>query len=244
MNFYHLPQRENAATGSTGMRAIASKPDESQLGVGRIVLIAWAGVVCIRDVLACAPGFTYSTSLLLSPLWLYRALRSDSRWQQDLFLCLIVDYWSSGGLLFLRPAFYDWLRDTQTQAVPIYSTLLAILLFSIAIVYRGDGSRRITGEISENADQQFLPPLLIPSRTTHTRIFPKKHSFVYSYFYVGIPVGWRGCAGSALSADIDILPGSGGRRGWFNVDASDYLERGPHQKGLEGKLRSYLHSQV
>lgn len=79
--------------------------------------------------------------------------------------------------------------------------------------------------------------LLLPSRTTHSRIFPKKHSFSYSYLLVGIPVGWRGTAGGLVSADVSS------RRGWYHVDASDYLVRGKGELGLRGKLDAYLESQ-
>ncbi len=80
--------------------------------------------------------------------------------------------------------------------------------------------------------------LLLPCKTTHSRMFPKLHSFSHSYLVVGIPVGWSGCAGGLVSA------GSGGRRGWFHVDAEDSLERGNGHLGLRGKLDAYLESQV
>ncbi|TLS29017.1 hypothetical protein PpBr36_01634 [Pyricularia pennisetigena] len=80
-------------------------------------------------------------------------------------------------------------------------------------------------------------PLLVPSRTTHSRLFPEKHSFSYSYLLVGIPVGWTGTAGSLVSADTPS------RRGWYDVDAADYLARGRGYLGLRGKLDEYLQSQ-
>lgn len=100
--------------------------------------------------------------------------------------------------------------------------------------------------MSREGDRQeeamFLTPSMIPCRTTHSRLFPTKHSFSYSYLYVGIPVGWRGYAGSLLSADSD--PSNIHRRKtWFSVAAEDYLERGVHEQGLEGKLQDYLASQ-
>ena len=93
-------------------------------------------------------------------------------------------------------------------------------------------------------------PLFFPARTTHTRIFPKVHSFSYSYLLVGIPVGWQGSVGGMLAADQgsravkdctqDGSPGSG----WYTVDAADYLERGNGHLGLHGKLGKFLESQV
>ncbi|KLU86473.1 hypothetical protein MAPG_05485 [Magnaporthiopsis poae ATCC 64411] len=93
-------------------------------------------------------------------------------------------------------------------------------------------------------------PLLFPSRTTHSRIFPKKHSFSYSYLVVGIPVGWSGTWGGLISADLPsppgwlswLWPGWAVTKGWYNVDAADYLERGNGHLGLRGKLDAYLES--
>ncbi|KAI1473953.1 hypothetical protein F4774DRAFT_422783 [Daldinia eschscholtzii] len=82
-------------------------------------------------------------------------------------------------------------------------------------------------------------PLLFPCRTTHTRLFPKKHSFSYSYLLVGVPVGWTGVAGGMISNDEH----STGVGGWYKVDASDYLDRGNGHLGLRGKLNNYLESQ-
>jgi DUF1365 family protein len=89
-----------------------------------------------------------------------------------------------------------------------------------------------------------LPPLMIPCRTTHTRFSPAKHSFSYSYLFVGIPVGWSGRAGTILSADSHCAAVQGNsRRTWFGVEAEDYLERGNHPGGLRGKLFEYLRNQ-
>ncbi|KAI0387049.1 hypothetical protein F5Y04DRAFT_75805 [Hypomontagnella monticulosa] len=82
-------------------------------------------------------------------------------------------------------------------------------------------------------------PLLFPCRTTHTRLFPKKHSFSYSYLQVGIPVGWTGAAGGMISNDEHNTGG----KGWYSIDATDYLERGNGHLGLRGKLDAYLQSQ-
>jgi hypothetical protein len=92
-------------------------------------------------------------------------------------------------------------------------------------------------------------PLLFPARTTHTRLFPKTHSFSFSYLLVGIPVAWQGSTGGMLAAD----QGSHGHQksqksssgsSWYTVHASDYLDRGNGHLGLNGKLRDYLQSQV
>ncbi|KIH94162.1 hypothetical protein SPBR_05750 [Sporothrix brasiliensis 5110] len=88
-------------------------------------------------------------------------------------------------------------------------------------------------------------PLLFPCITTHTRLIPKKHSFVYSYLVVGVPVGWTGVCGGIISV---AAAGSEEERkrhkkGWFHIDADDYLERGGGYLGLRGKLDAHLVSQ-
>lgn len=94
-------------------------------------------------------------------------------------------------------------------------------------------------ESRTNASQlkPWTKPLILPCRTTHSRMFPKKHSFSYSYLFVGMPVGWSGCYGSLLSADASQ------KRGWFHVDPADFLARGDGHLGLRGKLDAYLESQ-
>lgn len=83
----------------------------------------------------------------------------------------------------------------------------------------------------------FLKPNLFPCRTTHTRMFPTKHSFSYSYLMVGVPIGWNG-SNAMLSTDA-----AGEQNSWFKVHSDDYLARGHHDGGLAGKLRAYLTSQ-
>lgn len=93
--------------------------------------------------------------------------------------------------------------------------------------------------------------LLFPSRTYHGRMFPKKHSFSYSYLVVGVPVGWKGTAGGMVSTGVRSESGWSSwfslapqaRKGWFDVDAGDYLQRGHAKLGLRGKLDGYLRSQ-
>lgn len=101
-------------------------------------------------------------------------------------------------------------------------------------------------QIDYNDAWSPMKPVLFPCRTSHTRLFPRKHSFSYSYLFVGIPVGWRGYVSTILSADLKTLPW-GNRQpeiGWFNVDSADHLARGEKLHGLQGKLDAYLESQV
>jgi hypothetical protein len=96
-------------------------------------------------------------------------------------------------------------------------------------------------------------PLLFPCRTTHARMFPKKHVFDYSYLVVGVPVVWEGCAGSMISVGRGTSSKSGSswlslqprlRKGWYHINPEDYLERGHGDLGLRGKLNRFLLSQV
>ena len=105
---------------------------------------------------------------------------------------------------------------------------------------------RYTSQYDYNEEWSPLKPILFPCRTSHTRLFPKKHSFSYSYLFVGIPVGWRGWISSFFTADLKTLPWRGPKpkNGWFNVDSADYLARGDSMHGLRGKLDTYLESQV
>ncbi|KAI0170614.1 hypothetical protein BJ166DRAFT_199420 [Pestalotiopsis sp. NC0098] len=84
-----------------------------------------------------------------------------------------------------------------------------------------------------------LKPLLFPCQTTHARLFPKKHSFKYSYLMVGIPVGWEGDSGGMIATG----PPGIARRGWYQVHSADYLERGSGHLTLREKLDAYLTSQ-
>ncbi|KHN99424.1 uncharacterized protein MAM_03122 [Metarhizium album ARSEF 1941] len=91
-------------------------------------------------------------------------------------------------------------------------------------------------------------PYLIPCKTTHTRLFPKKHAFGYSYLVVGIPVGSTGDFHGILTIDYqscgswDLLSKLF-RGGWYTVNNADYLQRGVSAHGLRGKLDEYLKSQ-
>lgn len=106
--------------------------------------------------------------------------------------------------------------------------------------------------LSSPSDGFLAKPMIFPCRTSHTRLFPKIHSFSYSYLWVGIPVGWRGSVGGMLSSDASkqsypwymrlLSPNAGGA--WNTVDGDDYLGRGHVDGGLQEKLQNYLQSQA
>lgn len=96
-----------------------------------------------------------------------------------------------------------------------------------------------------------LRPLIFPCRTSHTRIFPQRHSFSYSYFFVGIPVCCQDPVGSLFPVNPNEIGSNHGRANGaetvvtgFDVDAVDYLNRGDHHQGLNGKLIDFLKAQV
>lgn len=107
-----------------------------------------------------------------------------------------------------------------------------------------------SAESKDGSFDEAPRPLLFPSRTTHTRVFPKSHSFSYSYLLVGVPVGWQGSAGGMIASDGggscvgDGSQHKSSRAGWYTVDAGDYLNRGDRHLGFDGKLRKFLKEQV
>lgn len=102
----------------------------------------------------------------------------------------------------------------------------------------------VSPDDDRNYDGPSLP-YLIPSRTTHTRLTPKRHSFGYSYLLVGIPVEWQGNANGMVAVDAGKKSRYlGSHRAWYNVKSDEYLERGTSHHGLRGKLNDFLRSQV
>lgn len=108
-----------------------------------------------------------------------------------------------------------------------------------------------TTDVSQ--DGSALRPLLFPSRTTHARLFPEKHSFSYSYLSVGIPVGWKGRSGGLIESGLarpssrmlsSLLRALDPRSAWFRVDPQNYLSRSSGPTDLRDRLDEYLKSQV
>lgn len=127
------------------------------------------------------------------------------------------------------------------------SQYIATLFVALQIWRFFAGLRR-----AETCSDEFpVKPMLFPCQTSHVRMFPKKHGFLYSYLLVGIPVGWEGNSGGMISAEekdsrswyqklLSFKP----RLGWWKVNDEHYLARGHNKNGLAGKLREYLESQV
>lgn len=95
-------------------------------------------------------------------------------------------------------------------------------------------------------------PYLIPCKTTHRRLLPKKHSFSYSYLTIGVPVDFRGSVNGMIAVDENPVPSFGGlvpfanllSRSWYYIQASDHLQRNHHGLCIRGKLNLFLLSEV
>lgn len=175
---------------------------------------------------------------ILGPIWM---LRND-QWNccVDFGIIVVVGYYF-GAFSDLVP---KWILQTRVMEFQIFVFLVLLMVFAGFIVWRGEDAVHQKAAGVDEVEKPLLPPLLLPGRTTHTRMFPEKHSFEYSYFSVGIPVGWKGCAGSLLSADVELLEPRQRRRGWFNINASDYLYRGGAERDLKARLGHYLRGEV
>ena len=126
----------------------------------------------------------------------------------------------------------------------VYAGLILSLSASLLVVFIYHLCRD-KSPIKETELKGPLRPLIFPCRTTHARLFPKKHGFTYSYLTVGIPIGWSGSVASMVGADEHMAAKKTKRwRSWLGVDAGDYLGRGNGHLLLKGKLEAYLESQV
>ncbi|KAI0152934.1 hypothetical protein GGR57DRAFT_492632 [Xylariaceae sp. FL1272] len=146
----------------------------------------------------------------------------------DVVIFIALSVWKIGlGRLSLLATDYVWITTQTVVIAALWLTLLrsARDRSSQAVSLRQTGIGR---------------PLLFPCETTHTRLCPKKHSFTYSYLMVGIPVGWTGVAGGMIS--VDEL--SENRKGWYTINAADYLARGNGHLGLRRKLDQFLTTQA
>lgn len=177
----------------------------------------------------------------------------------SLYLTPTIPLISSGWATFFTFAIFRrelWLRvDGVVARLPWPTRIIFVLIVCYSLSRKGKPdptiqAREDVKEVPDNAceapPESNLQPLLFPARTTHTRLFPKKHSFSYSYLLVGIPVGRRGTVGSIFAIDLPLVLSlkSIFQRPWFSVEAEDHLERGRKDLGLQGKLRLYLKSQV
>lgn len=132
----------------------------------------------------------------------------------------------------------------QEFATSSLSSLLDLnTAYSLAAIVTGGATLAILRilvrhHVSQRENTREYHPWVLPSRTTHSRMFPKNHSFAYSYLQVAVPVSFEGLCGSLISV------GNVKKKGWLHVQGSDYLDRNSSKTTLEEKLSEYLQTQV
>lgn len=172
-----------------------------------------------------------ATSLLTwTVFWLVRRRSGDPTANSDLALLALLEAWSI------------W-KNTAHPLTLLFALHLAglatILATSRVLPYAQTEKHDLQHGSSVGPEIGRLPmkPMIFQCTTTHSRFFPKKHSFSYSYLYVGIPVGWNDNIGGVLSAGVS-------RKAWFHVSANSYLQRDYSGHDLRSKLEMYLKSEV
>ncbi|EKG12221.1 hypothetical protein MPH_10704 [Macrophomina phaseolina MS6] len=133
------------------------------------------------------------------------------------------------------------------SVLPVILSAFLVAAFLISGVFYKSQREEQQKQAEDVEPTKHCRPLIFPCRTTHARMFPKKHSFAYSYLLAGVPVGPKqhhGRYGSMLSVDNNLKPWPANRKGWFHIQGSDYLDRGNENLDLNGKLTQYLRSQV
>ena len=152
-------------------------------------------------------------------------------------------YWSD-----IVPAMLELLTAYNAT---FFAVAGSVVLFFVVQSLRA--STALAESMGISKEDLLSTPVFIPSRTNHARINPAKHSFSYSYLFVGIPVGWKGSIGSLLSVDCQAripdkntnqLISPKARTTWFSVEAERYLSWDKVNIGLRAKLEAYLKSQV
>lgn len=129
-----------------------------------------------------------------------------------------------------------------------YVPILCLCFVAAITCYLASVFRRSDTDIWQGPGK----PYLIPCRTTHTRLFPKKHFFSYSYLTIGIPVGFNGCVNGMIEVDEQQSSTFRGMfqfakfflQSWYRIQASDHFQRGHNELGLRGKLDNFLQFEV
>lgn len=187
-------------------------------------------------------------------LWSFRLQQDAAGVKRDLTWILPSLFW------FYRHYFASGILEAPSYIWVALWRLSLCTLFLLVLkcwrLYRRRASRPSSaGTGNDTPDGHSiskLKPLIFPCRTTHTRIFPRKHSFSYSYLFVGIPVGYQGSSESFISVgggkplldEDEKTKHIYNTKSLFHIEAADYLSRGGNSAGLERKLHAYLRSQV
>ncbi|KAI5367378.1 hypothetical protein Slin15195_G025050 [Septoria linicola] len=210
-----------------------------------VLLSAWTFSSLVWSIFTEPHQTVAFRTVLFQPLWLLRIWNSSVTWKQDLTLFLLLHdayglLWTGSWKLTSLQRLIDIdVNNHETQIYVGVFVLLAICAVAAgSITFRGQQLKtRSTGQSfrEQRIDEALLPPLIITSRTTHSRMFPRKHSFSYSYLFVGVPIGFQGRAANVLSVDSP-------RPCWFDIRGADFLDRNDELHTLNDKLRRYLHA--
>jgi DUF1365 family protein len=143
---------------------------------------------------------------------------------------------------------YVRLEGTIKLAHAVGTSAVAALLFMYH--FRQTQGHLLSSDSSDSStalQNAGFQPRFLPCRTTHARLFPKTHSFFYSYLYAGIPIGRKDYFNTLPSADTIPLNSANGNlktcKAWFSVEGNDHLQRGSFTANLLQKLQCYLRSQ-
>ena len=193
----------------------------------------------------------FSLLLLLGyfSLWILRIAFHTLPGQRSTLVSICFALWKNRA--YIRAS----LRDITV--VGEWYALVASLFLGILISYGfyafnasqliGPPRLRLDAKNSHKVDDNLLDYHLFPCQTTHSRFFPKKHSFKYSYLLVGVPLPAEAGELSDTSAqpiDESVEVKNKRPQVWFHVKSQNHLGRDGTRLSLRAKLNAYLIDQV
>ncbi|KAK4191230.1 hypothetical protein QBC35DRAFT_24972 [Podospora australis] len=135
---------------------------------------------------------------------------------------------------------WDWARP--------FAVVTITSILTLTCLYRVIRSPIWTEKVETSIPKGPDRVLLFPSRVVHSRPRPVEHRFILSYLLVGIPVDFEENAAGMVSVGVGSKPRLlssvfPSRKGWFDINPTDYLERGKPELGLRARLDGYLQTQ-
>ncbi|PCD18859.1 hypothetical protein FGRA07_06612 [Fusarium graminearum] len=162
-------------------------------------------------------------------IWLYHSLVGSP----DVWLTLSFIAWKHSAVTIL-------LRYIDLDQLSLI-TLIAV----VACFFGYNVLQRLVPDT--NSGQTGDPRrMLAPCRITHSRLFPKKHSFCYPYLAVGVPVNFAENSDGMISINGPTSTWMSGLfrpKAWFSIDATHHFQRQSLHTRLRGKLDAYLESE-
>ncbi|KAF1972770.1 hypothetical protein BU23DRAFT_508106 [Bimuria novae-zelandiae CBS 107.79] len=207
--------------------------------LSRLVLVSFSVVPCAIAFGRSAWPF-YATWAVLGGV---RVRCGDRKVLSDCVLFAVLAVWalreSIVGAIIKRSD--KLVNDRQSLAIGVLTAVVA-LAASWHVLGKSNYDRKAhTEQLPAGTSPWTMEhprPFIIPCRTTHTRIFPKKHSFGYDYLLCGFPIVPCGTSPDG----VDLIDGSDMVLGrwWLRIYAEDYLTRGQASLGFYGKLKVFL----